>query len=145
FLKAWEKARIQSSDMLQQIAKRRVQFFKEARDVTPRIFRFVLSYSVLFQGHDSIKVQHLKEKKDKFLEILKPLTYAVSWKPENLLEFVGGLVNFTMEHTGSKRPWNPHQSLASQLSTGGKMFVEEDKLGWKIDHHETEFKSYRAV
>lgn len=144
FLKEWESASHSGSEILQQLKRNRAQFFREGKDITPRMFRFILSYSVPYKENDPLTLQHLKQKKDKFLETLKSLTYAVAWGPENLLEFVGGIVNFSTDPQIKKRQWNPYQNLASQLTTGGKISVNEDKLEWTTDTT-TAFKSYRAV
>ena len=144
FLDAWEAAREGSAEILQQLAKNRVRFFRETQEVTSRMFRCIISYSVPCHDVDMGLIQRMKDKKDKFLEILKSLTYAVPWKAENLLELVGGLVNFSLNTQSKKRPWNPKQSLSSQLTTGGKISVEEDRLEWTTES-KTAFKSYRVV
>jgi conjugal transfer ATP-binding protein TraC len=144
FLNAWEAARADSTEILQQLAKKRVEFFREAKEITPRTFRFILSYSIPCRNVEMETIQRMKEKKEKFLEILKSLTYAVAWKADNLLEFVGGLVNFSLKTESKKRKWNPNQSLSSQLTTGGKISIEEDRLEWTTET-KAAFKSYRVV
>jgi conjugal transfer ATP-binding protein TraC len=143
FLKAWERAKANSSDVLKQLARKRAQYFN-TQAITTRIFRFILSYSIPCEEINPHLLQQLKDKKEKFLETLKPLTYALAWKPDNLLEFVGGLINFSMDPQVHKRKWNPYQSFSSQLTTGGQINVLEDKLEWMTDG-ETHFKSYRAI
>ncbi len=141
FLEAWEQARGKSSEILQQAAARRAHYFRETKEFTPRMFRFVLSYS---RPDEDSSLQLIKEKKEKFLQILKSLTYAFPWKAENLLEFVGGWVNFSMNTQVNKRKWNPLQSLSSQLTSGGKIALHEDRLEWTTES-QTDFKSYRVV
>lgn len=145
FLGAWEAARNNASDTLKQLARNRAKFFSTSPKISPRVFRFVISYSIPFEDKTDLeKLAFLKEKKDKFLETLKPLTYAMSWRPENLLEFVGGLVNFSFGTEVKKRQWNPYQTLSSQLTTGGKVAVEEDRIEWTTDSQSV-FRSYRAL
>src|SRR3984957_7604589 len=138
FLQAWEEGRGLSSDILKQFVEKRAEFFRTAAHISPRLFRFIFSYS------QTAESALLKEKKAKILETLKAFTYATAWKAEHLLEFVGGIANFSLSKSIQKRTWNPYQTLSSQMTTGGKIAVHEDRLEWKTDT-ETAFKSYRAI
>lgn len=143
-LSAWKAARGSSTEVLNKLAEKRAEMFKNSPGLSPRTFRFIFSYSVPFVTNDPQILEKVKEKKSKFLDSLKSLTLAMAWRPENLLEFVGGLVNFSPETKMNVRKWNQNQSLASQMTTGGKISIEEDKLVWKTDK-ETSFKSFRVV
>lgn len=144
FLKKWEDARKAQNPTLHQLAKKRTEHFKAMSKTLPRMFRFILSYSVPSENYNRNQLQLLKEKKDKFLETLRPLTYATAWTPNDLIASVGGIINFSSSRKSFQRRWNPHQSLASQLTSGGKISVLEDRLEWTTDR-DSAFKSYRAL
>ena len=135
FLNKWASAR--RGEIYQEAARRRI----EHTPSNSRIFRFILSYSTPLPNDIERGVKQLAEVKEKFVKILKSITYAFIWKPKDLLETVGGLVNFTFSPQVIQRHWNPYQTLASQIGSGGKLFVEEDSLSWK---NEAAFKSFRV-
>lgn len=145
FLQAWQSARQKKSDILARLAQNRTDFFRSAKGMTTRSFRLLFSYSIPFDektGAENLRA--LKRTKEKFLETLRPLTYAKGWAPEDLLECVGGLVNFSLAPQVVKRQWNPYESLSNQMTTGGKVCVEEGSLEWHTDQ-EIAFKSFRTL
>ena len=146
FIAKWKDKKKSVDEIFQVIAEKRAQYFKESNKVSPRIFRFIFSYSIPINGNlDTSLFQPLKNQKTKILKILSSLSYAFSWTPKNLLEFVGGLVNFNMGTEVQRREWNPFQTLASQLPTGGMLNVKEGGLEWKTQNTSTNFRSYRVV
>lgn len=144
FLTIWETACKSDNEQLHHLSKKRAEYFKTTNLITPRIFRFIISYSTPRKENDPAFLDKIKEKQERFLETLKPITHAFVWKPENLIELVGGIVNFSLSKQIHKRKWNPYQSLASQMGTGGRVSVEKDYLTFKTDT-ECTFKSYRVT
>lgn len=142
FLDRWDEARSQSQEIYREISKRRKDFFQSSSRITPRLFRFIFSYSVQ-EKYDPFQ-EKLSEKKGKILKTLKGMTYAFAWDVEDFLQTTGALINFTSSRDVKRRNWNPYQTLASQISTGGGLRVEEDRLEWKTDAS-TILKTYRAV
>jgi len=143
FLTRWEEARDKSGEIYREISRRRSDFFHQSNKITPRLFRFIFSYSV--QGkYDPIILEKLNEKKEKILKTLKGLTYAFSWDVDDFLETTSALINFTNSREVKKRNWNPYQTLSSQLPTGGALHIEENYLKWLTDEP-TFLKTYRAV
>jgi conjugal transfer ATP-binding protein TraC len=144
FLNAWESARSNSKEIRKELSKKRTKYFKSS-NLCPRVFRFVISYSVRVNGRDmTVELANLKSKKEKFLETLKSLTHARCWNAQDLIEFVGGMTNFSLSPHIKASKWNKYQDLRSQMGTGGKISVEEDRLEWITDT-ETIFKSYRTL
>ncbi len=144
FLKKW-LGQEPADNGLQEIAEKRRHFFQHQPKVATRLFRCVFSYSVPYKGElDLDLLQHLKMQKDKMSKILSALSYSFSWTPKHLLEFVGGWVNFSLSTEKKIREWNPYQTLASQLTTGGGLDVQENHLAWKTETPVT-FKSFRVV
>jgi conjugal transfer ATP-binding protein TraC len=145
FLNAWENSRRPMNEVYREMAQRRTGFLRKSKQTSPRLFRFILSYSIPFKGSiDPIQMEDLKSKKEKILKTLKTLTYAFSWNVKHLLETVGGMVSFSFQTDVKKREWNPYDTLSSQLSLGGVLRVEEDCLEIQ---HETQalFKSFRVT
>lgn len=143
FLNRWKGAREKSSEIYREISNKRLEHFLHSKTVTPRIFRFILSYSA--QGKcNPLSLDKINGKKNKILKTLKGITYAFSWDVEAFLETTTALISFSSSQDTKKRHWNPFQPLYSQLSTGGMMKVEEDHLEWNNESH-SQLKTYRAV
>ena len=126
FLDEWKNKR-QHEEIYRVMANRRADFFKDNKTNPTRLFRFILSYSI--DNNDNI-IQQLTEKKTKILKTLESLTYAFSWKAEHLLDTIGGLINFKFSSSIEKRIWDPYTNLSQQLTTSGKVSVDEDFLQW---------------
>ena len=141
-LNGWKKNKIEQGDIYHEIAEKRTDHFKKR--ARARIFRFILSYSSPFDGKDLGQLKNLKTQKSKILKALSSLSYAFSWAPKHLIEFVGGFVSFSLDTEMVKRQWNPHQTLASQLPFGGSLGVTENSLSWQAED-KIDFKSFRAV
>lgn len=144
FLNKWQKS-TSDKEVFREMTKRRVEYFQESKKHSPRLFRCVISYTIRFEGiPDQVVLKSLQSKKEKTLKILSSLSYGFCWTPKHLLEFVGGLVNFSLKTERKQREWNPYQTLASQLTTGGILKVKEDGLVWKTEQ-EIAFKSFRVI
>lgn len=149
FMANWKEPKKHVGEIFHEIAEKRSQHFKESKKVSPRIFRFIFSYTVPIKGGsvlDTSLFQPLKMQQVKILKMFNSLSYAFGWTPKHLLEFVGGLVNFSLDTEVHRREWNEYQTLASQLPTGGILKVKEEGLEWKGDKNTNiNFKSFRVV
>jgi len=145
FLNSWKKQKNNTGEIYREMSEKRTDHFKRVKNFSPRNFRFILSYTIPIKGHFDVSLfQPLKMQKNKILSLFNSLSIAEGWTPKHLLEFVGGLVNFDSTTDLQTREWNPHQTLASQISTGGVFKVKEDHLEWKTEQT-TSFKSFRVV
>ena len=143
FLQNWGSCSAEQA--YQDIIQKRIEFFSHSKKISPKLFRSVFSYTIPFKGvPDQVLLKSLQAKKEKMLKVLTSLSYGFCWSPKHLLEFAGGMVNFSLKREKKLREWNPYQTLASQLTTGGSIKVERDRLEWKTDQ-ETHFKSFRVV
>ena len=144
FLHKWKRSSC-LADVFKEIIQKRVEFFQKSKRNSPRLFRCVFSYTVPFKGiPDQVVLKSLQTKKEKMLKILSSLSYGFCWTAKHFLEFVGGLVNFSLSTERKQREWNPYQTLSSQLTTGGILKVKEGGLEWKTEQ-EIAFKSYRVT
>lgn len=145
FIDKWKEPKKDKGDIFHTIAEKRAQFFRESKNVSPRIFRCVFSYSIPVTHLDKSLFQHLNSIKIKVTKTFNSFTYAFNWTPKNLLEFVGSLVNFSMDTSVSRKEWNRFQTLASQMTSGGALNVKEEGLEWKKGSNSINFKSFRVV
>lgn len=143
FLAKWASGRSRD-ETYREIVQKRMSYFKNTKKISPRIFRLIISYSIPVDGQDADLSEKLLKIKDKLLKHLSAITHVFSWKAENLIRTVGGMVNFNLGTESVKRTWNPFQSLNSQIPTGGQVEIEEENLIWKNDQN-VAFRSYRVV
>lgn len=141
FLKGWSKSKI-SSDIYSEITKQRSSHFLKHPRISPRMFRFILSYSISYGNKENF--QDLVNIKNKLLKMIQSMTSASLWKPKDLLQAIGGIMNFTLKSELDQRIYNPFQSISSQLVTGGKIHVEKEGLIWE-NKTNASFKSFRVV
>ncbi len=143
-LDEWQASREHTDEIFREITKRRAEFFRSNNHLSPRIYRFILSYSITHKNLDAKGLESLNEKKERILKILSSFSYAFTWTVNQFLETVGGLINFTNDSSVKKMQWNRYESLANQLTQGGSLKWNEDGIEWK---NETEmlFKSFRVV
>jgi len=144
FLNTWESAR-QGNEMHASIAKHRVEFFKHQKFFAPRLFRFILSYTLPLVSDSQTRKKQLVEIREKIIKSLKAITYAFSWKPKDLIETVGGLVNFNFSTEYVKRVWNPYENLSNQIPAGGQLFLDEKKLSWGSEKQDPILKTFRVL
>jgi conjugal transfer ATP-binding protein TraC len=144
----WEEPRKKMGGVYAKIASKRVESFKNNKQFHPALFRFVFSYTIPFEGaieSNAHLIQKLKVKKEKCVRILRSMsTSARFWQPIDLLDVVGGLVNFSNATKALTPAWNPYQSLASQIPRGSRIEIQKGKLIGK-NNPEIAFKSFRVV
>jgi len=145
FLNAWEKSRNQAPDIYKEIAKKRTESLKNNPNLSPKIFRFIFSYSSpIKKGSETFQMSHLSEKKDKILKALKTITYSFCWDVDDFLNSVNGMINFSTNVDPVRKKWNPYEMLSNQFGSGGSLKVREEGLEW---NHESkvDFKSFRVT
>ena len=141
FLKGWSTS-VVNNEIFDEITKQRSAHYLKHQRISPRMFRFIISYSIPYAKKDAFK--DLTSVKDKLLNLLRSFTNTEIWRPKDLLQAVGGLVNFSLKHEHIKRNYNPVQGISSQICTGGKMHVNADALNWE-NKTNAYFKSFRAI
>jgi conjugal transfer ATP-binding protein TraC len=141
FLHSWSRSK-NKQEIFEAIAKERSSFYANSTSLSPRIFRFFLSYTLPLEQDIQTEVQRLSETKEKVLKSLRSFTSAFAWKPKDLLENVGGLLCFSLSPELKRRNHSPLQNLSSQITQGGGLTVEPHHLEWENGTH---FKSYRVV
>lgn len=111
FLSKWQECS-SSKSIFKEMTQKRIEFFEQAKKNTPRLFRCVFSYTIPLQGiPNPFLLKSLETKKEKMLRILASLSHGFCWTAKHLLEFVGGLVNFSLETERKQIEWNPYQTL----------------------------------
>lgn len=142
FLEPWKK----EPDILKRLEQMRESDFHNISQISPRIFRVIISYSIPFVDQMDLEKRVLvKAKKEKLLDTLKSHTFAVSWRPENLQDLIKGLVHLSLRpDDNGKKTWNPYQTLKSKVILGEKISIDEDKIIWNAQT-KTLFKSYRVL
>lgn len=141
FFKGWAQS-VRKEEIYEEITKQRTAHYLNNPNVSPRMFRFIISYSIPYDKVDNF--QTLISIKEKLLNAMRSLTNASLWKPKDLLQAIGGVLNFSLNQDLTQRTYNPLQSLSSQLITGGKMRVDGHGLSWE-NKSEASFKSFRVV
>lgn len=141
FLKGWGRSR-RYDEIYSEVIKQRTNHYLNHPSTSPRMFRFIISYSVPYEKSEGF--QNVIAAKEKLLNAMRSLTSASLWKPKDLLQAVGGMINFSLRQELVNRSYNPLQSISSQLITGGKLHIEGDSLSWD-NNTEAYFKSYRVI
>ena len=143
FLKSWSRSK-NPKEIFSEIAKQRSSYFSEKLGLSSRLFRFFLSYSLPFSKDINKDVLFLNEAKEKLLKSLRSLVSAFAWKPTDLLETVGGLLSFSLKPDIIKRNYSSLQNISSQLTSGGGLRIEPDRLIWENETN-AHFKSFRVI
>ncbi|MGE3556312.1 MAG: type IV secretion system protein TraC [Candidatus Obscuribacterales bacterium] len=144
FLDRWQEARHKTGPTYHTFAQKRATHFRQSPQIAPRVFRFILSYSVPSKSKQpTAQIKALAEIRTKILKTLGGLTYARPWGASDLLTHVNGLLHTTDDPTLKAVGPDPFQSLSSQLSTGGSLNVSDEGLS-QDDPSETHLKTYRV-
>ncbi|MFQ5729268.1 MAG: type IV secretion system protein TraC [Waddliaceae bacterium] len=143
FLFCWEGGVPCNNSLLDQLSQKRGLHYRNREKVQPRMFRFFFSYSIPSNsGTIEQDIVLLTKKKKSVLKTLGMMTYVFPWTPKELLETIGGLINFDLSPDLVSRRWNPLETIAQQFPNGGRIRIKEDRLEWKTET-ETSFKSFR--
>jgi conjugal transfer ATP-binding protein TraC len=141
FLKGWSQS-VAKSEVFEEITKQRTAHYLNHPRMSPRMFRFIISYSIPYTKKEGF--QGIVDVKNKLLSKLRTFTPAEVWKPKDLLQAVGGMLNFSLSNELISRNYSPLQSISSQLVTGGKMHINEDSINWE-NKTKAHFKSFRTI
>lgn len=145
YLDKWKKVVSKASDVLSEMRNKRSQHLNSVSRYRPKVFRFILSYSIPYNEASHAKdLLALIEKKKSVLKTLSLFTYAFSWNATHFLSHVGGLLNFDLSTDRFYRKWNPFESLSTQFGGGGELAISEQQLIWKKSS-EAYFKSFRIL
>jgi len=143
FFNGWKRPRAKTSEIYSHIAERRIKFLKGNPKVSPRIFRFILSYSVPAKDGDNASLIAIKEK---ILKSINNLTYAREWNAQDLISALDGLINFQLSPEVVERTWSPYESIGKQIPTGGTIEVNQESIVWKGSAQKSvAFKSLRVI
>ena len=145
----WEQPREKMGGIYAKIAHKRVETFRNHNQFFPSLYRFVFSYTIPFDGDIQSNIhliEKMKIKKEKCLRILRSISCSArAWKPIDLLDVVGGMVNFSSSTESFASQWNPFQSLASQIPRGLSLEIRDGQILASDQQEKKVFKSYRAV
>lgn len=125
WLKKWEEIRSGRSDVLDELARRRVEHFKSlANGKGLRTFRVLLSYS---EPHGtSVSFEAILSLREQMITTLKGWGLPVRvWNAEDLLTGLDELLNPSDALDNLSIPWNPHDPLSHQLISPGTRFKIE--------------------
>ena len=142
WLKGWEGARRDKSDILQELAKERCAYLRDlAAGKGVRTFRLLISYSESLAGLPSMDA--ILALREQFLTTLKGWGLPTRvWNAEDLLRGLDELLNPIADGGGGSPRrgaplrdeslallWNPHESLSNQLmSPSTRMCVEPSQM-----------------
>ena len=128
----WEQPREKMGGIYAKIAHKRVETFRNHNQFFPSLYRFVFSYTIPFDGDIQSNIhliEKMKIKKEKCLRILRSISCSArAWKPIDLLDVVGGMVNFSSSTESFASQWNPFQSLASQIPRGLSLEIRDGQI-----------------
>ena len=120
----WQQARMGQGVMLEQLAKRRTDYFRSSiatgRGMPPRTFRCFLSYSVGIDAANPLHSQQLNTLKERVIKTLERHTHVHSVLPERLVELVRSMAYPSFETMRSTNDaWNPIAFIKDQVAPKG--------------------------
>ncbi len=149
FVDRWKAAHSTKGNVYEMLARKRAEFFDSVRNSSPkhscRMFRCIISYTMPINTA-TLKAdkKKLKTKRQKIIKLLSNFSHVFIWDENNLLQTLDGLVNFDFSTEIKQRQYNPYETLASQIPTGGAISVKENQL--EIKNSKTAlFRTYRCT
>ena len=130
----WEASRAGQGEVLELLAKKRVEFLKSKvfsgdGSVCFRNFRFIFSYSQKGNFNDPIVRQRVITLMDQMSMSLKTLDLPLMrWDASDLIQALDGLLEPKFDLSTSKRTWNRRDSLRAQVPQGVSLQVTKDAL-----------------
>ena len=154
FFDLWSRPRQQKGGIYEQVARKKLEFFKHQStqgDVPPRFFRFLFSYSEpkrVEQG-SPLSLNKLREKKKKALETLNRLSHkqAFEVEPLQLIELLSGMINHSKTPAYDCRlTWNKNTWLSKQLcNPGTALQINKNGILFQEADAQTFFKTYEVT
>ncbi|MFZ0565993.1 MAG: TraC family protein [Chlamydiales bacterium] len=131
FLDRWDNSRKRSCEVYRLVSQRRSHFLQLSNQLSPRIFRFILSYSI--QSSHLSNLEKVKQKKQTILKTLKSLSYSYCWDMEDFIERIGSLIPFVAVKATPRKEEELYRTISSPLSVGASFDVQERCLKWTMD------------
>ncbi|MBB63443.1 MAG: type-IV secretion system protein TraC [Waddliaceae bacterium] len=143
-LDLWKSSREKGGGIFQDLAKKRSEHLLCSKDVNPRMFRLIISYSEKSKRSAiSQQIQEIASIKDRMMKIFSSQSHCFFWTADDFVRSLSSLVNFdTEDKHPPKKSWDSMNLLSEQLSGEGGISVKEDGLKWGKNCH---FKSYRVA
>lgn len=147
-LQAWQQAR--HGELYRHIAARRVHhldslIYDTHKDVTPRNFRCLVSYSEPGRQRGDVETTALTHTREHVFAALKTLGVPVKLcDADDLLHFMDGLINFRLEAQPSVKSWHPYDALHQQIPDIG-MNVQIEPQGLRLGEGQSTIRSYSVA
>lgn len=146
----WEEARKGKGEVLEYLAKQRVNFlknqvFKGGDNQTFRNFRCFFAYSepIEKRGLTKRKEKEVQTLKLQLLRVFKTLQLPASvWTPEDLINTLDGIINYQETCDNSKKKWNKYQEISDQISSS-ETSIQVDKKGLIFNKGDYLVKTYQ--
>lgn len=143
-VKAWAHPREERGGIYSKIAERKKDFFQEKIRQSPcpppRDFRVFLSYSSQ-QAH----VTSLINKKEKALSFFNRVSEAQDLSPEQLIEALSGVINYSGKTDIKARTFNPFNYLSNSLCLHGSINLEQTHVEFVQDGNTNHFKAFEVL
>ncbi len=142
-----QQERHPQGELLTHMAGRRVAHLQyliadTSRDVTPRDFRCLVSYSEPGTCSGPVEIMAMGHIREQVIAALK--TLGVPVKPcnaDDLIQFMDGVVNFSLSPEASTRTWQPRDSIHQQIPQIGAN-IQVDKEGLHLDGGVSTIRTY---
>lgn len=123
-LDRWQQARMGQGLMLEQLAKRRTDYFRKAisegRGMPPRTFRCLISYSIEINAANPLQSQQLSTLKERVMKTLERHTHVQAVEPERLINVIRSMAYPSFEtQRGANGAWNPIAFIKDQIAPKG--------------------------
>lgn len=143
-LDIWSRPRDEQSGVHHKLSDHKKQFFqkgiREGASPPARDFRIFFSYS-----SQTATKENLKEKKHKALQFFNRHTRAYDMKPQDLIDVVSGLVNYSQETELQSRTWNPWLYLANDVCLHGSISLKNNHVQFQQGDQTNHFKSFEVL
>jgi conjugal transfer ATP-binding protein TraC len=142
-LDTWSIPRDEQTGIHKNLADHKKLFFQKGiRDKgapPPRDFRVFFSYS-----SQTATKEKLKEKKQRALQFFNRHTRAYDMTPQDFIDVVSGIVNYSQKTELQRRTWNPWLYLANDVCLHGSISLKNDHVQLKQGDQINHFKSFEV-
>lgn len=146
FLSSWVNAKTTSQEIYKWLSENRKQYFLNAETTTTRNFRLLISFSrKVSNPFSKEEVVSVKKKMDGIVNILNQITPCKFCDAQEFLNVSGTILDLKQDKTNTDRIYNPYQLLSEQVTDGGLLRVDKDKISYdRPEPRNTVFRSYRV-
>lgn len=150
FVKSWQGARKGRGEIFEYLAEQRAEFLK-SQIYKGQDYQTLRNFRCLFAYSEPLDKKGFTKKQEKDLEVLKTQIMRVFktlelpaffWQPEDLINTLDGLVNFSYTAEVSKIKWNKYQEIADQIPSS-ETSLQVDKKGLVSREGEYIVRSYQ--